>query len=69
MQYKFHQQGCLFMIGFGEILFHDGIQSVHFVQQQHQKVVTGNLHELIVPFEEVINLQDAVIEKRIGIEK
>jgi hypothetical protein len=40
-----------------------------FVTKMHQKVVDQNIGELDVPFEEVIELNDVQIEKRIGIEK
>lgn len=39
-----------------------------FVKQQHQKVINNKIDELLVPFEEVIALNDAETEKRIGIE-
>lgn len=38
-----------------------------FVKEQHQYVLNHQLDKLIVPFEEVINLEDSEIEKRIGI--
>lgn len=38
-----------------------------FVKEQHQYVLNHQLDKLIVPFEEVINLEDNAIEKRIGI--
>jgi hypothetical protein len=39
----------------------------NFVKEQHQYIVSRQLDKLIVPFEEVINLEDSEIEKRIGI--
>lgn len=40
-----------------------------FVKQEYKKVAANKLEDLNVPFEEVIALHDAEIEKRIGIEK
>lgn len=40
-----------------------------FVKEQHQKVLTNRLEELIVPFEEIIEINNISIETRIGIEK
>ena len=38
-----------------------------FAKEQHQKVTNDNLEELDVPYEEIIDLHDIEIEKRIGI--
>jgi len=40
-----------------------------FVNQQYQKVLANNIDDLDLPYEEVIELKDEQIEKRIGIEK
>jgi len=40
-----------------------------FVNQQYQKVLASNIDDLDLPYEEVIELKDEQIEKRIGIEK
>ena len=40
-----------------------------FVKEQYQKVESKNIEGLNVPFEEVIELNDAELEKRIGISK
>lgn len=40
-----------------------------FAQSEYEKLRNGNIEELNVPFEEVIELHDTIIEKRIGIEK
>lgn len=40
-----------------------------FVKEEYQKVVDKNINELIVPFEEVIALNDIELEQRIGISK
>lgn len=38
-----------------------------FVKEEYQKVLDKNIEDLNVPFEEIINLDDEGIEKRIGI--
>jgi hypothetical protein len=38
-----------------------------FVKQEHQKVLTNKIDELVVPYEDVIDLGDISIEERIGI--
>ena len=38
-----------------------------FVKEEHQKVLVKKIEELNVPYEEVIEMKDEVIEKRIGI--
>ena len=38
-----------------------------FVKEEYEKVLTKNVQELNVPYEEVIPLNDEAIEKRIGI--
>ena len=40
-----------------------------FVRQQHAKVLANDIDNLHLPYEEVIDLNDAAIEKRTGIEK
>jgi hypothetical protein len=39
-----------------------------FVKEEHQKVLTNEIHELVVPYEEVIELNEPAIENRIGIQ-
>lgn len=47
-----------------------GIEDITpFVKAQHQLLLQGKLDELELPLEEVIDLGDPVIEKRIGIKK
>lgn len=38
-----------------------------FVKQEHEKVMGGRLHDLNIPAETVVNLEDDEIERRIGI--
>lgn len=38
-----------------------------FVQEQYQLVQNKEINNLIIPYEEVIDLNDTIIEKRIGI--
>ncbi len=40
-----------------------------FCKNEYQKVMTKNIDDLIIPFEEIIQIEDEKIEKRIGIEK
>jgi hypothetical protein len=40
-----------------------------FAKREYQKVENSNIEELIVPYEEVLELNDNVIEQRIGITK
>jgi len=40
-----------------------------FVRQGHQKVIDNEIDDLLLPFEEIIELNDARIEERIGIER
>lgn len=40
-----------------------------FCKSEHQKVLSKGINDLNVPFEEIIDIGDSVIEKRIGIEK
>lgn len=40
-----------------------------FVKTAHQKVLQHNIDELIVPFEEIIKMNDTVIEKRIAVNR
>ncbi len=40
-----------------------------FVTAVHEKVLSKNMEELVVPYEEVIEINDAAIEKRIAITK
>jgi hypothetical protein len=40
-----------------------------FAEEQYRKVKAGNISDVDIPFEEIINLNDPVIEKRIGISK
>lgn len=40
-----------------------------FAKNEYQKVKNSNVEELIVPYEEVLELNDDVIEQRIGITK
>jgi Domain of unknown function (DUF4291) len=40
-----------------------------FVKEEHQKVLSNTIEDLNVPFEEVIDIEDWEIEKRIGITK
>ena len=41
----------------------------HFVKEEYRKVLSGNINDLNVPVENVIDLNDEEIEKRIGISK
>lgn len=40
-----------------------------FCKNEYQKVISKNINDLNIPFEEIIQIEDDVIEKRIGIEK
>ncbi len=40
-----------------------------FCKNEYQKVITKNIDDLNIPFEEIIQIEDEKIEKRIGIEK
>ncbi|MFT3682491.1 MAG: DUF4291 domain-containing protein [Ferruginibacter sp.] len=40
-----------------------------FVKQEYQKVLNNQVDDLLVPFEEVIQINDAEIEKRIGVHR
>ncbi|HEX7846489.1 MAG TPA: DUF4291 domain-containing protein [Chitinophagaceae bacterium] len=40
-----------------------------FVKEEHQKVINQQVEDLNLPFEDIIDLQDQEIEKRIGIVK
>lgn len=47
-----------------------GVEDItDFVNQEYQKVKADQLEDLMVPFEDVIELNDIAIEKRIGITK
>lgn len=47
-----------------------GVEDItDFVNQEYQKVRADRLEDLMVPFEDVIELNDIAIEKRIGITK
>jgi hypothetical protein len=47
-----------------------GIEDItSFVRSEYEKVLNNSIVELIVPFEEVLELHDEEIEKRIGIQK
>jgi len=40
-----------------------------FVKEEHQKVLSNRIEDLNVPYEEVIEINDEEIEKRIGVRK
>ena len=45
-----------------------GIEDITpFVKHEHQKITDNQLEDLLVPFEDAIELNDALINKRIGI--
>ena len=45
-----------------------GVEDVtEFVKNEHQKLTNNRIEDLLVPFEDIIELNDSEIEKRIGI--
>lgn len=45
-----------------------GIEDItDFVRKEHEKLMTGSIDELSIPYEEVLKLNDTIIERRIGV--
>ena len=45
-----------------------GVEDItEFVKNEHQKIANNRIEDLLVPFEDIIELNDSTIKKRIGI--